>query len=34
MPLHEIGGGCADGDDQVGRLINVERTKILDKWGV
>ena len=32
MPLDEIRGGRADGDNQVGWLISVEGVKIIDKW--
>ena len=32
--LHEIGRRRADGDDQIGWLVNIEGAKILDEWSV
>ena len=32
--LDKIGGRRADGDDQIGRLLNIEGTKILDEWSI
>ena len=32
IPLHELGGRCAEGDDEVGGLVRIERLKIIDKW--
>jgi len=32
--LHEIGRRRADGDDQIGRLVNIKSAKILDEWSV
>ena len=32
--LHEIGRRRADGNDQIGWLVNIEGAKILDEWSV